>query len=133
MIRKSTKTCSNLVWNVRSIHDKFHFYILLTWSNAYRQTLQKIYLKAWYRILGTEILSYDEFHCKGLFIWRWTGPVKRTGLLRWDDIYPTFTWDLLSQFNQKVCYVAGKTLFDQIFFTTRWRKAIMQNKCSYII
>ena len=21
-------------------------------------------MKAWYRILGTEILSYEEFHCK---------------------------------------------------------------------
>ena len=50
-----------------------------------------------------------------------------------DDFYPTFTWNLLSQFNQKVCYVAGKRLFDQVFFTIGWRKAIMQNKCSYII
>ena len=130
MIRKSTKTCSNLVWNVGSIHDKFHFDdILLTWSNAYRQTLQKIYLKTWYRILCTEILSFDEFHCKELFIWR----CNQAGLSGWDDTYPTLTGALLSQFNQKVCYVAGKRFFDQVFFTIRWRKAIMQNKCSYII
>ena len=25
---------------------------------------KKIQIKAWYRILGTEILSYEEFHCK---------------------------------------------------------------------
>ena len=70
---------------------------------------------------------------KGLFIWRWAGPVKQAGSPRWDDFYPTFTWNLLSQFNQKVCYITGKRLFDQVFFTIRWRKAIMQNKCSYII
>ena len=34
-----------------------------------------------------------------------------------DNFYPTFTWNLLSQFNQKVCYVAGKRLFDQVVFT----------------
>ena len=26
-------------------------------------------------------------------------------------------WNLLSWFNQKVCYVAGKRLFDQVIFT----------------
>ena len=25
---------------------------------------KKIQIKAWYRLLGTEILSYKEFHCK---------------------------------------------------------------------
>ena len=25
---------------------------------------KKIQVKAWYRILGTEILRYDDFHCK---------------------------------------------------------------------
>ena len=25
---------------------------------------KKIRIKAWYRILGTEILSYEEFHCQ---------------------------------------------------------------------
>ena len=69
----------------------------------------------------------------GLFIWKWAGPVKRAGLPRWGDFYPRFTWNLLSQFNQKVCYVTGKWLFDQVFFAIRWRKAIMQNQCSYII
>ena len=34
-------------------------------------------------------------------------------LPRRDDIYPTFIWNLLSQFNQKVCYVAGKRLCNQ--------------------
>ena len=58
-----------------------------------------------------------------LFIFRWVGPVKRAGSPRWDDFYPTFTWNLLSQLNQKVCYVAGKKLFDQVVFTIRWRKA----------
>ena len=38
-----------------------------------------------------------------------------------------------SQFNQNVCYVAGKRLFNLVVFTIKWRKAIMQNKCSYII
>ena len=26
--------------------------------------IRKIQKKAWYRILGSEILSYEEFHCK---------------------------------------------------------------------
>ena len=26
--------------------------------------IRKIQMKAWYRILGTEILSYEEFYCK---------------------------------------------------------------------
>ena len=29
---------------------------------------KKIEVKAWYRILGTEILSYKEFHCKTMQI-----------------------------------------------------------------
>ena len=29
---------------------------------------KKIQIKAWYRILGTEILSYEEFHCKTIQI-----------------------------------------------------------------
>ena len=33
------------------------------------------------------------------------------------DFYPTFIWNLLYQFNQKVCYAAGKRLFDQVVFT----------------
>ena len=49
---------------------------------------------------------------KGLFIWRWAGPVRRASAPRWDDFYRMFIWNLLSQFNQKVCYVAGKRLFD---------------------
>ena len=34
-----------------------------------------------------------------------------------DDFYLTFMWNLLSQFNQKVCYVAEKRLFDKVVFT----------------
>ena len=34
-----------------------------------------------------------------------------------DDFLSTFIWNLLSQFNQKVCYVAGKRLFDRVVFT----------------
>ena len=83
------------------------------------------------RLPSTELTS--SVFTKGLFIWRWAGPVKRTGSPRWDDFYPTFTWNLLSQFNQKVCYVAEKRLFDKVIFTIRWRKSNMQNKCSYII
>ena len=45
---------------------------------------------------------------KGLFLWRRTGPVSRASSSRWDDLYPTFIWNTLSQFNQKVCYVAEK-------------------------
>ena len=42
------------------------------------------------------------FMFKGLFIWMWTGPVRWTSSPRWDDFYPTFIWNLLSWFNQKV-------------------------------
>ena len=64
---------------------------------------------------------------------RWAGSPS------WDGFYPTFICNLLSQFNQKVCYVAGKRLFDQVFFTINSgvnyaivNYTIMQNKCSYI-
>ena len=43
-------------------------------------------------------------------------PVRRVSSPRRDDFYPTFIWNFLSQFNQKVCYVAGKRLFDQVVF-----------------
>ena len=56
------------------------------------------------------------FLIKGLFIWRWTGPVRQASSTRWDHIYPTFIWNLLPQFKQKVCYIAGKKLFDQVVF-----------------
>ena len=56
---------------------------------------------------------------KGLFIRRWAGPVRRLVLLVEIIFYPTFIWILLSQFNQNVCYVAEKRLFDQVVFTTR--------------
>ena len=40
----SDKDLLKSVWNVRSIYDKLHFNdILLTWNNAYQQTLQKNY------------------------------------------------------------------------------------------
>ena len=40
----SNKDLLRVVWNVKRIHDKLLFDdVLLTWSNAYRQTLQKIY------------------------------------------------------------------------------------------
>ena len=57
---------------------------------------------------------------RGPFIWRCVGLVRRASSPRWDDFYPTFIWNLLSQF--KKC-----------FYNKQWRKAIMQNKCSYII
>ena len=47
----------------------------------------------------------------------WAGPARWAGSPRWDDFYPTFIWNLLSHFTQKACYVAGKKLFDQKFFT----------------
>ena len=43
---------------------------------------------------------------------------KLGGLARLSEMfYPTFISNLVSQFNQKVCYVAGKRLFDQVVFT----------------
>ena len=30
----------------------------------YLLTRKEIQIKAWYRIVGTETLSYEEFHCK---------------------------------------------------------------------
>ena len=50
-------------------------------------------------------------------MWKRAGPVRRASLPRRDDSYPMFIWNLLSQPNQKVCYVAGKRLFDQVVFT----------------
>ena len=44
---------------------------------------------------------------KGLFIWMWTGPVRWASSPGWDDFYPTFIWNIPSQFNQQVyetCY-----------------------------
>ena len=57
------------------------------------------------------------FVSKGLFTWTQAGPVRRARKSRWDDFYSTFIWNVLPHFNQKV-YVAGKTLFDQVVFTT---------------
>ena len=41
------------------------------------------------------------------------------GLARLGEMifFPTFMWNLQSQFNQEVCYVAGKRLFDEVVFT----------------
>ena len=49
--------------------------------------------------------------------WRWVGPVRRAGSPRWDDFHPTFICNLLPQFNQSVCYIAGKGLFDKVVFS----------------
>ena len=43
-------------------------------------------------------------------------PARWTGSYGWDDFYPTFIWNLLSQFNQDVHHIAGKRLFDQVVF-----------------
>ena len=43
-------------------------------------------------------------------------PARWTGSCRWDDFYPTFIWNLLSQFNQDVRHFARKRLFDQVVF-----------------
>ena len=53
---------------------------------------------------------------EGLFIWRWAALFRWASLPRWDDFYPTFILTLLWQFNQRVCYVTGKRLFDQVVF-----------------
>ena len=42
---------------------------------------------------------------------RWTCPARWAGSPMWDDLYPTFIWNLLTHLNQKVCYVAGKRSF----------------------
>ena len=44
---------------------------------------------------------------------------RRASSPRWDDFYTTFIWNLISQFNQKVFYAAGKRLFDQVVFTIK--------------
>ena len=49
--------------------------------------------------------------------WKWVGPVRRAGSPRWDDFHPTFICNLLPQFNQSVCYIAGKGLFDKVVFS----------------
>ena len=54
---------------------------------------------------------------KGLLIWRRAGPARRVSSPRWDDFSPTFMWNLLPQFNQNVCDVAGRRLLDQVVFT----------------
>ena len=52
-----------------------------------------------------------------MFIRRQAGRVRWARSPRWDCFYRTFIWNLLSQFKQKVCYVDGKKLFDQVVFT----------------
>ena len=54
---------------------------------------------------------------RGSSYWSELGPVRRAISPRWDDFYPTFIWNLLSLFSEKVCYAAGKRLFDQVAFT----------------
>ena len=67
--------------------------------------------------LTPDHLLYLLSFFKGLFIWMWTGPVRWASSPGWDDFYPTFIWNIPSQFNQQVHYVAAKRLFDQVVFT----------------
>ena len=55
-------------------------------------------------------------------------PVCRASLPRWDNFYPTFIWNLLS-----LLCPWKKIVWSSSFYNKQWRKAIMQNKCSYII
>ena len=72
LIRKQQrKTCLKLVWNNRNIYDKLHFDDILLLEAMLTNRLhrkstskKKIQIKAWYRILGPEILSYEEFRGK---------------------------------------------------------------------
>ena len=87
---------------------------LLLWGFYYQSTLLPFVAI----VFGVNLFSLIHFGSfKGLFILKRAGPVRRAISPRWDDFYPTFLWNLLSLFNEKVCYVAGKRLFDQVVFT----------------
>ena len=58
---------------------------------------------------------------------RWAGSP------RLDDFYPTFIWNRLSQFNQSLLCRWKNIVWSSIADNKQWGKAIMQNKCSYII
>ena len=69
--KQVTKSCSKSVWDVGSIYDKLYFDDILLLEATLTERLRrksiskkKIQIKARYRKLGTEISSYEEFHCK---------------------------------------------------------------------
>ena len=69
------KDLPKVVWNVSSIYDKLHFDNILPTEAILTNRLcrksiskKKIQIKAWYRILDTEILSYEKFHWKAIDI-----------------------------------------------------------------
>ena len=65
----SNKDLCKVIWNVRSIHDKLHFDILLTWSNAYQQTSQEIYKQ---EKNANESLVQDDVRYRNIELWRVT-------------------------------------------------------------
>ena len=65
------QTCLKTVWNIRSIYDKLHFDNILLLEAMLTNRLRrkptskrkKFQVKDWCRILGSEILHYEEFYC----------------------------------------------------------------------
>ena len=94
-----------------------HLWWLLLGGACEGTSLVKILHSCHFDIFWINYRCFRKMPIKRLFIWKWAGPVRRAGSPRWDNFYLTFIWNLLSQFNQKVCSVAGKRLFDQVVFT----------------
>ena len=109
------------MWKTEQRFVIFFFFHLSFPKVFYKSVLLSI-IKVPYKGVLLSIITCRHlsltYHTQKYFIEvrRWGGPVGRAGTPKWHDFYPTFIWNLLSQFNQKVCYVDWR-LFDQVVFT----------------
>ena len=76
-------------------------YKKLIWCTNHPNVHIHTFRKRWCFIWG----CFFPVSTSGAINMRWAGPS------RWDNFYPTFTQNLLTHFNQKVCYATGKILF----------------------
>ena len=80
------------------------------YDNTYIFLIQNKLEKRGKRHLKYNLLHKLFLHLGAVHV-RQADPVRWTRSPRWNYFYPTFIWNLVSHFNQKVSYVTGKRLF----------------------
>ena len=91
---------------------------LFCWSSYYTLINMSFLKILCYSFECNLLIAYLTFlTLRGCVDRRSAGPVRWVGSPRWDDFYPTFIWNFLSQLNQKFVMPLEKDCLIKHFFT----------------
>ena len=78
------------------------------------------------------VAAVGDLDSKELFRWRWAGPVRQASSPKWFLSHVHMESSSISVQSKSLC-CCEKIVWSSSFYNKQWRKAIIQNKCSYII